>query len=49
MKYIEYLFAIHAIASVICAMTPTKKDDQFLGKAYKALEILALNIGKAKQ
>ena len=26
----------------------TKKDDDFLGKLYKVLEFLALNIGRAK-
>ena len=34
--------------SIICAMTPTPKDDELLSKAYKILEALALNIGKAK-
>jgi hypothetical protein len=36
------------VASVICAMTPTPKDDELLSKAYKILEIFAINIGKAK-
>jgi hypothetical protein len=36
------------VASIVCAMTPTPKDDEILGKAYKILEALALNIGKAK-
>ena len=36
-------------ASIICALTPTPKDDVWIGKAYKFLEVLALNIGKAKQ
>lgn len=35
-------------ASVICAITPTPKDDELLSKAYKILELLAINIGKAK-
>jgi len=34
--------------SIICAMTPTPKDDELLSKAYKILEIFAINIGKAK-
>ena len=46
--YLEVALAIHAAASVICALTPTKKDDDFLGKLYKVLEFLALNIGRAK-
>jgi len=48
-KYIEVALAIHAAASVICALTPTPKDDKFLGKAYKVIETLALVIGKTKQ
>jgi hypothetical protein len=47
-EYLEIALAIHAAASIICAMTPTRKDDDFLGKAYKVLEFLALNIGRAK-
>jgi hypothetical protein len=47
-NYIEIALAIHAAASIICALTPTRKDDDFLGKAYKVLEFLALNIGRAK-
>jgi hypothetical protein len=48
-QYIEIALAIHAAASLICAMTPTRKDDDILGKIYKVLEFLALNIGRAKQ
>tara|TARA_A200000159_G_C7301441_1_gene330342 strand:- start:1160 stop:1324 length:165 start_codon:yes stop_codon:yes gene_type:complete len=36
-------------ASIICALTPTPKDDAMIGRLYKVLELLALNIGKAKQ
>ena len=36
-------------ASIICALTPTPKDDAMIGKLYKILETLALNIGKAKR
>lgn len=48
-KYIEVILALHAAASAICALTPTKKDDKVLAKMYKVIEFLALNIGKAKQ
>jgi hypothetical protein len=48
-EYLEIALAIHAAASIICALTPTKKDDDILGKIYKVLEFLALNIGRAKQ
>ena len=36
-------------ASIVCALTPSPKDDAMIGKLYKILEILALNIGKAKK
>lgn len=45
------LFAVSAIvaaASAIAALTPTPKDDAVAAKAYKVLDWLALNIGKAK-
>ena len=38
------------VSSAICAVTPTPKDNEFMGKyIYPALETIALNIGKAKQ
>jgi len=35
-------------ASFIAAVTDIPKDDELLGKFYKAIELLALNVGKAK-
>lgn len=46
---IDTAFAIIALASAIAALTPTPRDDDFWGRAYGVLEILALNIGRAKQ
>lgn len=46
--YLEIALAVHAAASIICALTPTRKDDDILGRIYKVLEFLALNIGRAK-
>jgi hypothetical protein len=40
--------AIIAAASAIAALTPTPKDDTFIGKAYKIIDWLALNVFKAK-
>jgi len=37
-----------ATASAIAALTPTPKDDTFVGKAYKVIDWLALNVFKAK-
>ena len=36
------------VSSMIAAMTPTPKDDIWIGKLYKVIDLLALNIGKAK-
>jgi|TARA_R110002074_G_scaffold30971_1_gene87194 hypothetical protein len=41
--------ALVALASAIAAVTPTQTDDNLVSKAYKWLDIIALNIGKAKQ
>ena len=35
-------------ASAIAALTPTPADDKLIGKLYKIIDFLALNIGKAK-
>lgn len=40
--------AVIAAASAIAALTPTPKDDTFIGKAYKIVDWLALNVLKAK-
>lgn len=48
-NYIELALAIHAVASIIVAMTPTPSDDKIVGKIYKLIETLALVVGKAKQ
>ena len=37
-----------ALASAIAAMTPTLKDDGIVKKLYKLVDLLALNVGKAK-
>lgn len=38
-----------SVCSVIAALTPTPKDDMWLGKLYRFIDIMALNVGKAKQ
>ena len=40
--------AVVAVASAVAAMTSTPKDDSWVAKAYKVLDWLALNVGKAK-
>lgn len=37
-----------ALASSIAAITPTPKKGSMLGKVYGVIDLLALNIGKAK-
>jgi hypothetical protein len=45
---IAALTAVVAAASAIAAITPTPTDDSIAAKAYKIVDWLALNIGKAK-
>ena len=52
----EYIFDVFneltaavALASAVAALTPTPQDDVWVAKAYKLLDVIALNIGKAKQ
>ena len=48
-EWVEVALAVHALASVIVAATPTPKDDVILSKFYKLIEIISLTVGKAKQ
>ena len=47
-ELINVVTAIVATASAIAALTPTPKDDGWASKAYKLIDWLALNVGKAK-
>jgi len=47
--YFQVASAVVVLASAICALTPTPDPKTIWGKAYKFIELLALNIGKAKQ
>jgi hypothetical protein len=40
--------ALVALASTVAAVTPTQIDDNWAGKGQKLLDLVALNIGKAK-
>lgn len=40
--------AVISAASAIAALTPTPKDDAFVGKLYRLVDFFALNVGKAK-
>ena len=37
-----------SVCSIIAAVTPTPKDDMWLSKLYRFIDIMAINIGKAK-
>ena len=37
-----------SVSSIIAAVTPTPKDDVWIGKLYKVIDLCAFNIGKAK-
>ena len=47
-QIIGALTSIVTGASALAALTPTPKDDSIIGKLYKIVDFLALNIGKAK-
>jgi hypothetical protein len=46
--WLQYVTGAVTIASAIAAMTPTPKEGSVWAKVYKAVDWLALNIGKAK-
>ena len=48
-EWLGIITGVVCAASIVCALTPTPKDDQMIGRLYKLIEMLALNIGKAKQ
>ncbi len=48
-EWLGIITGVIAGASIICALTPTPKDDAMISKLYKLIELLAVNIGKAKQ
>ena len=47
-NFIALIMAIISCASIIAAVTKTTKDDVWIGKIYKLIDICALNIGRAK-
>lgn len=49
MELVGYITMIVTISSLIAASTPTPKDDVWIGKLYKFIDMLALNVGKAKE
>ena len=45
---VAILTGIVSVASAIAALTPTPKDDGIVKKVYGVIDMLALNVGKAK-
>ena len=45
---ITWVTLIVTVSSLIAASTSTPKDDVWVAKIYKFIDMLALNIGKAK-
>ena len=49
MGIVGYITMIVTVASLVAASTPTPKDDVWIGKLYKLIDLLASNVGKSKQ
>tara|TARA_R100001463_G_scaffold8717_2_gene26560 strand:- start:934 stop:1089 length:156 start_codon:yes stop_codon:yes gene_type:complete len=47
-QIIDIATAIISICSIIAAVTPTPKDNEWLEKAMKFVNMLAVNVGNAK-
>ena len=46
---IAIVTAVVTLASLIASITPTPKDNDVIAKVYKVVDLLALNIGHAKE
>ena len=49
MEIVGYVTMIVTVASLVAASTPTPKDDVWIDKLYKMIDLLAINVGKAKE
>jgi hypothetical protein len=47
--WFNWVCAVVAAASAFAALTPTPKEGSILAKAYKLVDFLSINIGKAKE
>tara|TARA_R100000664_G_scaffold5870_1_gene10834 strand:+ start:152 stop:328 length:177 start_codon:yes stop_codon:yes gene_type:complete len=48
LKLIQIIPWVVTGASLIASITPTPRDDVWIGKIYKLIDWCAINIGKAK-
>lgn len=46
---IAIVTAVVTLASLVASVTPTPKDNAVITKLYKVIDLLALNIGHAKE
>ena len=46
---LSWITIVVTVASLVAASTPTPKDNVWIGKLYKFIDMLALNIWKAKE
>jgi len=49
LQIIQLIPVISMVCSVIAALTPTPKDDVWVAKWYKIIDVFAINIGRAKE
>jgi hypothetical protein len=47
--WVKVATAVVTLASTVAALTPTPKSGSIWAKVYSFIDLLALNIGKAKQ
>ena len=45
---INWVTFIIACASIIAAVTKTPQDDIWIGKFYRLIDLLAINVGRSK-
>ena len=48
-EWLGIITGVVCAASMICALTPTPKDDAMIGKLYKLIEMCAFNFYNAKK
>ena len=46
---IAIVTAVVTLASLVASVTPTPKDNAVIAKLYNVIDLLALNIGHAKE
>jgi hypothetical protein len=46
--WLNAIMAVVTAASAVTALTPTPRDDQILGRIYRVLQLLALNVKVVK-